>query len=367
MILNKEMYVPALSWRMGEYQALTYLKDCDKDKVMPLIVIPEIEYDFESRKQKKTICEYVGPFPGRFKVKWDTRPAWLALHSKIAGDKMADGRHVFDYILDGLRLNQAQVVPVLTLDCNEDTVVAVARAVDRDGLGAGMRVRLENLMAPDIEDKIKKLSTDLSLLPEDTDLIIDLWAPNFEPYHQFATALINRLYGLRDLSAYRNFVIVSTAYPESFGQIAKGIDIIPRHDWLFYKVLLTSLPSSMRCPNYGDYTIVHPEFNLNMDMRMIKPAGKIAYTTPTTWHTCKGRAFRDDREQMYDHCKKIVTDPQFLFRGADFSDGDRYIAKCAAREAGPSNQTYWKRVTINHHITAVVNDLANYYASPKHS
>ncbi len=148
-------------------------------------------------------------------------------------------------------------------------------------------------------------------------------------------------------------------------QIERGVNVIPRHDWLFYKALLTSLPSRMRCTNYGDYTIVHPDFNLKMDMRILKPAGKLVYTTPTDWAICKGGAFRDNREQMYEHCKTIVNDSQFVFRGADFSDGDEYIAKCAAKEVELTNLTYWKRVTINHHITAVVHDLANYYASPE--
>ena len=114
---------------------------------------------------------------------------------------------------------------------------------------------------------------------------------------------------LDDLSVFRNLVIVSTAIPDSFGGIARGIDEIPRHDWLFYKALLAALPNGMRRPVYGDYTIVHPEFT-PMDMRMIKPAGKIVYTTAETWATCKGGAFRDNREQMHDHCKTIVKQPR---------------------------------------------------------
>lgn len=209
-----------------------------------------------------------------------------------------------------------------------------------------------------------KLVGKLSLQLKEVDLIIDLRAPNFEPYQQFARALIEILNSYRDLSAYRNLVLISSAIPESYGQIAKGIDEIPRHDWLLYKTLLATLPQGMRRPVYGDYTTVNPEFSLNnLDMRMIKPAGKIIYATPTIWATCKGRAFRGNEKQMIDHCRTIVSDPKFQFRGGDFSDGDQYIAQCAAGETGTSNLTYWKRVMINHHITTVLNDLANYHAS----
>ena len=363
MILSEDMYVPVLSWRQGEYQALSFLNPCDKDKIIPLVCIPQVEFDFEMRKDKKTVDEHVRPFVDRFKAKWRSRPAWIALHEKIAGGRMSNGSHVFEYILDGLRSNQAHAAPVLTLESDTDTIAAAARAIDRDRHGAGIRVRLENLMARNPGDDVAKLTRKLSLPLAETDLIIDLRAPNFKPYQHFAKVLIVIFNRLRDLSAYRNLVLVSSAIPDSFGKIAHGVDEIPRHDWLFYKALLAALPNGIRRPVYGDYTIVNPEFKPK-DMRMIKPAGKIVYATAATWATCKGPAFRGNEEQMFDHCRIIVSNPQFQFCGADFSYGDRYIAQCAAEKEGPSNLTRWKSVTINHHITMVVNDLANICASP---
>ncbi len=72
-----------------------------------------------------------------------------------------------------------------------------------------------------------------------------------------------------------------------------------------------------------------------------------------------GGAFRNDSAQMHEHCSAIVSNPRFEFRGADFSYGDGYIAACAAGVKGPSNQTRWKEVGINHHITRVAEDLTN--------
>jgi hypothetical protein len=111
----------------------------------------------------------------------------------------------------------------------------------------------------------------------------------------------------------------------------------------------------MRRPNFGDYTIVHPEFTA-VDMRMIKSAGKIVYTTSVNWEIRKGGAFRDNPKQMHEHCASIVRSGNF--KGAEYSSGDDYIAKCAVRAEGPSNQTRWKEVAVNHHITLVLDDLA---------
>lgn len=119
----------------------------------------------------------------------------------------------------------------------------------------------------------------------------------------------------------------------------------------------------MRRPLYGDHTVVHPDFTA-VDMRKVKAAGKIIYTTPETWATRKGGAFRDNPAQMYDHCERVVAEPAFAFRGASFSYGDKYIADCAVKAESPSNLSRWKDVAINHHITTVVDDLATLFGKP---
>ena len=357
MILSEDMYVPVLRWRLGEYQALLRLTMDIKDRIIPLICIPEVEFDFEFRQLKKTVHQHVEPFLRRYQNKWSTRPAWISLNEDIAVGRMDDGRHVFDFIFDGIRPLGARAVPALSLTSDADTLAAASRAIALDGRGVGLLVRLEDLMTRRIRAKIVNLCAALSVSLEKTDLIIDLRAPNFLPYNTFASAMIAALRRVGDLTVYRNFVLVSTAIPDSFKDVATGSDEIPRHDWLFYQALLMALPSDMRRPVYGDYTIVHPDF-VALDMRKIKAAGKVIYTTAETWATRKGKAFRDDREQMYTHCDAIVTESGFQFRGAAFSSGDRYIAKCAVHQETPSNLSRWKEVAINHHITAVVDDLA---------
>lgn len=85
-------------------------------------------------------------------------------------------------------------------------------------------------------------------------------------------------------------------------------------------------------------------------------------TTPRNWAVRKGGAFRDNPAQMHDHCADLVNRP--IFKGAGYSSGDDYIAKCAVRKEGPSNQTRWKDVAINHHITHVLDDLSTIGAAP---
>lgn len=361
MILTRYMYVPALRWRQGEYQALARLSAVVKDCIVPYLTIPEVEFDFELWQPKKTVQEHVHPFSARFNAKWGQRPAWVGVHPSISGKPMGDGRDIFTYVFEALRVFQANAIPSIPLDASPPLIASVAVIVATDGLGAAISVRLEDLMKPDACTRIKALSVSLGLSLDEVDLVIDLGAPNFEPYDVFAGALIATMKRLGDLHSFRNFVVIGTAIPETFKNVAKGVDQLPRHDWLFYQALLAKIPAGLRRPNYGDYTLVHPEFT-PVDMRKIKSAGKLVYTTSTAWEVRKGGAFRDNPGQMHDHCASILASGKFS--GAGFSSGDDYIAKCAARTKGPSNQPWWKFVTINHHITHVLDDLSTSGAAP---
>lgn len=363
MNLSENAYVPALRWRQGEYQALWRLSPAVKDRVMPLITIPPVEFDFESWQPKKSIHAHVHPFCERYTAKWGKRPAWIALDTTIAAGRMDDGSHVFDYVLDGLRPRGAIAIPALPLEADSGTMNAAARATTADGQGAGVLLRLEDLMTGKPRKAIVQFAASLGISLDELDVIVDLRARNFEPYNVFATALTAALNRLGNLYELRNLVLLGTAIPESFAQIARGTDEILRHDWLFFKALLASMPTEMRRPIYGDHTIVHPEFTA-IDMRKIRSAGKIIYTTPKTWATRKGGAFRDNPVQMHAHCEQVVSDPAFAFRGPGFSYGDKYIADCAVKAESPSNLSRWKDVAINHHISTVVDDLANLFATP---
>jgi Beta protein len=355
MIMGQHFYVPSLRWRQGEYQALFRLSEAAKDRVTPFLTIPPVEFDFELWAPKKSVHEHVAPFALRYKKKWKTRPAWIDVDKSLLASRMNDGKDVFTYVFDGLREFNATAVPAIALDADAALIASVAAIVSDDGRGVAVRVRLEDLMKQKPGERIAELLSTLGVGQDETDLIVDLGAPNYEPYDAFTGALTLALGKIADLDNYRNLVLIGTAIPESMKDVSKPGDDLPRHDWLFYKRLIEKLPSSMRRPIFGDYTLVHPNFTA-FDMRKIKSAGKLVYTTERRWSVRKGGAFRDNPEQMHEHCAHIASSAEF--KGAAYSNGDDYIAKCAKREVGPSNQPYWKFVTINHHITHVLDDLA---------
>lgn len=358
MFLNKATYVPSIRWRQGEYQALFHLCDAVKDRVVPLIMIPPVEYDFEENRLKRSVQEHVHPFIDRFDSKWRFRPAWIGVHDDLGQSHMDNGVDIFTYVFSELRSFLAGIVPLISLSSDADIVSSVGAIIMQDGRGVGISVRLEDLMKEDLSSRLQHLISELKADKDVVDLIIDLQAPNFLPYRVFNRLLTEKLAALVGLCRYRNLIIISTAIPDSLGAISVGLTKIPRHDWLFFKSLVANTRDNIRLPNFGDYTLVHPKFSAR-DMRMVKSSGKIFYSASDYWWVQKGGVFRENKEQMYDHCARLVKEA--IFKGGEYSYGDNYIDKCANREEGPSNLTRWKEVTINHHITQVVDDLAKLF------
>ena len=303
--------------------------------------------------------EHVHPFAGRYKKKWGDRPAWIDVHPNVQSELMADGKLPIAYVFDMLHPGN-HAVPAISLGTPAGIVAAVKNIVARDDRGVAIRLRLEHLMKPSVAAAVQALIQGIGALPSETDLIVDLGAPNYEPYDDFADALIAALSALGDPSIFRSYVMLGCAYPETVPLDKPGGNIA-RHDWRFFKTFVSKLNEGDRVPNYGDYTIVNPEFTPR-DMRLIKSGGKVVYTSNGDWFIRKGGAFRDNPAQMHDHCAFILASGKF--RGANFSEGDHFIELCAHKKAGPSNQPFWKQVAISHHIMHVLEDISTLGGGP---
>lgn len=360
MKFNKQKYVPVLKWRQGEYQALFLLKDEIKDCVVPLIVIPPREYDFEEQRMKKTIHEHVETFPKRLKQKWSTRLAMVDIHESLENEKMDDGRQVSDFVLQEAAAISCKVIPVIGLTKSPGYVASVRSFVSAQGCGVALRVKLSELNLPNIDNDISKLLRSIEVSWSSVDLIIDLGDPgNFQPYPIFAKIISEATAKISGYNLSRSITLVGTSLNLTVVKKPGATQI--RHEWPLYKAFRIELEKTKLTPNFGDYTIESPDFADSVDMRMMKPGGKIVYTTADSWLIPKGGSFRDNNSQMIGHCAAIISSGHYMTRA--FSSGDERIEDTAKKINNCGNLTTWKFVGVNHHITYIVRQLANQYAT----
>jgi len=358
MVSLTEQYVPVVKWQLAEFQALYRLSDTIKDAITPLLNIPPIGYDFEEQRLKKTAHEQVEPFPDKFKVKWGGRKAFVDLDKSLQDEFMNDGKSVVSYVFDKLHDDNQEPIPVTGIlrSKNYQTVIKAVHKKIKSGLA--LRLRIEELMDPDVSDQIAEKIKFHGLDYDEIDLIIDLAAPqSFEPYETFAKALARRIKSISGLDLFRSFIVVATSIKLS--DVKSPGDVIPRHEWNLYKILLTELDDN-RAPVYGDYCIELPDY-INLDMRFIKPAGKLVYTTEDSWLIRKGGAFRGNEKQMIQHCQDIIGSG--FYKEKQYSWGDERIESTANESEGCGNMTTWKQVGFSHHITFVAEQLSIHRAS----
>lgn len=348
-------YMPILKWRMGEYQALMRLKTHIKDAILPLIVVPPVEYDFEEERPKKTIQDHIEPFAKRYSAKWGQRNSLIDLHESLERALMDDGSLVVTHIFTSLRSASLKATPVIKIDHNDAYLKAVKAIIAEDNNGVAIRLKLHHLMSPTLSNSINELVAFLDVSYRDVDLVIDLEVPqSFEPYTAFAQALSSAIKRIASINEFKSFTIAGMSL--NLSEIRRPGGEPKRHEWFLYQHLLKAL-DGFRKPTFGDYTIENPEF-ISQDMRLINPAGKIVYTTENKWIVPKGKSFRDNMQQMISHCKTIMDSGEYL--GKDYSAGDKRIHDTFNKIEGTGNQGTWKEVGVSHHITLVVNQLSKF-------
>lgn len=356
-MFDHKHYVPVLKWRQGEYTALSKIPDLIKTRFTPLLEIPGIEWDFEAAALAKTADQHLTPFAVRLKKKWGGYPAFVDLKLLDPNLRMHDGSHPVDAIFNGIRENKAIGIPVTGVERDDHHQAAIRRALRRDQNGVCVRIGADQLIADNTTQRISDLMTDLGVSHGDVDLVLDFGAPTFQPIDDIALFFAMTYRRFEALGVWRTTTIVATSFPKVMAGLAEAGTEIKRGEWLVYKKLITILGAAERRPTFGDYAIAYPELPQE-DMRLLKPAATIRYTTDDAWHIVKGRNVRDNGFGQYQtHCKTVVKSGKFM--GAEYSAGDKYIADCMKGTAKTGNLTTWRWVGTNHHLIKVINDVAS--------
>lgn len=352
-------YVPVLKWRQGEYQALLHLDDAHSQRVFPLIEVTPPEYDFAEGRVKKTLEKQLEPFVRRLKAKWGSKPAFLdtILLDPIA--RLPGGVHPLTYLLNGARGAGCQLVPVTALerDLAHDNAIADAALVD--GLGIALRCGLDDIADSEFPAKFAKRTTSLGLDQSRVDLIVDLAAKNFDPLDDLSHLVLGLIQSDPIYVKVRSLILIGTSFPASMADIKGPIQTITRSEWLLYKKIVANLPKDFKPPTFGDYAISSADMPKG-DMRLLKPSATVRYTIDDAWLITKGSNVRDNGfEQFRDRCGDVLKSGKAFPDG--YSAGSDYVRGCHAKKEKTGNLTTWRWVGTNHHITKVVDDLANLF------
>jgi hypothetical protein len=367
MNFDHRHYVPCLRWKQGEYQAVLRLHDAIKHAFTPLIEIPELGWDFEEKKEKKTIDELLSEFAlKKICKKWGRSPCFVDLSLIPPAERMENGVHPIRFIFNELRAIQCIAIPVTGLFRDEEYQQEIKAGLEKDKRGICLRIIIEQAARSTLKTGIDSLLSTLEIQSTDCDLILDLGAPiNFRPLDSFTMAIQEIVSKLPYLNNWRTFTLLGTSFPQTMGSIKKEVEIVPRYEWQLYKMLVDGLQKSkLRLPTFGDYAVNHPKV-LELDMRKVKPSATIRYTIDDGWYIVKGKNVKDKKfgkfTQYRDLSRKFIDSK--YYHGPAFSWGDNFVQECASGRGKTGNLSTWRQVGTNHHIVKVTRDIASFYAS----
>jgi hypothetical protein len=351
------MYVPMLKWKQGEYQALLRLDPAIKNNVTPFVDIPPIGWDFEEQRLKKTVDDHLMGFGKKLKIKWGKKPIFIDLVLLGQNERMSNDKHPVEYIFSDARDHSNNAIPVTAFDRDTPYQMAVKNVVDLDKNGLCIRLSFSDLVKGDTDLKLISMTEYLGVAISNIDIVLDLVAPSFQPLSNFVTALRSAILSIKNIQNCRSFTIAATAFPETMGGLNLGENLVDRGEWQLFYEYRSLISDREKQPQFGDYTISHPDV-VNLDMRYIKPAASLRYTIDDMWLIVKGRNVRDYKFRQYvEMCQLVVNSGHFA--NSDYSMGDKYIYDCSEDNESTGTLTTWRWVGVNHHITKVVNDLAN--------
>ena len=263
-------YVPILRWKQGERLALRALRPEDRNRIAPLIELPQKM--FEARKKQEEdeadtpeqgfalFPEAEGQKPDLGQVllraakgileAWQNSRFFLDLCHIDEHLQQIQGTHPLTYISAEARRIKLLLVPVTGLSRRAEYRTAVAQVIAADGRGACIRVTPDEVLRSSFAADVKNHLRRLSVSAENSDLLVD-WQ-DFDPEKPTIQQLLDRI---PLLGVWRTLTVASGAFPKDLQQYKDpGRYAIPRNDWLAWRRALEQkgLP---RKPSFSDYTI----------------------------------------------------------------------------------------------------------------
>ena len=360
----KPIYVPVLKGKEGEYGALEALPASVRARLMPLIEIPDVPYDYANEGSAKSLDDHLNGTARRLKKCCQGGPVYLDLPWFEGEERLSDGRVALEAVLADCAVEGVRAVPIVSRTKSADYLLAASRYSAKTDYRAGIRLGVADFGEEvDVESELRRLVGGLGPTNASSlDLVLDLADVGLDSAR--AALVARSVFSMVPAKEeWRRVILVAGSFPEDLSDVdAATVSTLPRREWDLWKTLQKRpglLPR--RDLIFGDYGIANP-VTKELDPRTMRMSASIRYTTPKNWLVLKGRNVRQyGFDQYFELCKALVSRPEYSTR--DFSWGDKYISDCAEGMTGPGNATTWRKVGTNHHITLVVDQIANPRAS----
>jgi len=364
---GKRKYVPIIKWKRAEQGALRDLREDQKVNMTPLIEIIPVSIDKKILTEEAAasfLLEYrTKDIPVEILKSWGDDPIYVDM-TLISPDELKQA--AMSRLLGNCRELRLVVVPVINLvDSLEyrNNLISWAKQTSD-----GICLRITSSELNNIQNlnlKLEAFLTNHAVKSSDVALLVDL---KDKTMADAVAAGVKSVQDVVHLNTWRDVIISGGSFPQDLTGYKRDEDNREqRTEWVNWKSqALNGEPH--RLPSFSDYTIRHPIYN---EVTVNFPGtASIRYTVGDSWLVMKGEVKRF--EQYLGHAA-LLRNLKGQYYGPDFSAGDRYIDEKGRYlpefykkkkenpewTKGTGRAEDWIRAGINHHLSVVVDQLAN--------
>lgn len=349
MTFTAQHYVPVLKVKRGEKKALSLVPPVLRARITPLL-------EFVERKPDKTatVGDHLDNAFKGLAASVTSYPRCFLDAREIAPDGPATAMDVFR------RAETAGIVftPVTGIS----RIADVAAALGHQQHGLALRLTREEFESGDLNGSLRAFMTQHGLMPEETDLIIDLGAVDEMIVDGVAALTAAFLSDIPDHTRWRTFTISACAFPMSMGVVARNSHShVERAEWMAWRDHLHARRSGLvRLPTFSDCVIQYPKGVEDFDYRTMQVSASIRYAMPDDWLLIKGESTRVTRPGVQFPAlatKLVYGQLRSSFAGPTHCEGCKSIKAAADQAGGFGSAEAWRRLGTIHHISLVMQGL----------
>ncbi|MGW4123609.1 beta family protein [Nocardia sp. NPDC004711] len=344
-------YFPALKGKLGEMQALKNLTPVQRAATIPILDLP-----IDDTADSSEAAAAVDKFASKLGQHYDATN-YVIIDATMTDRSGADGTervvHLHRHMADDLA-----AVPVVTTSSSPEFLASVSTIADSEGNGACIRLSAEDIAnIAQLPIELTRVLSALNLPPSAVDLVIDVGYVDASSIAISSALISSTIPHLPHLPQWRNLVLLSGAFPASLSNLSAYVpQRFLRYDAELWRRVAAATAAS-RVSQFGDYATTHPISGAPVARRS---APNLRYATGSEWYCLRSDLDKVLANQTYYRiCQQLRDETPVVLRSDTFSWGDSQIHRSAGSIGGPGNATSWKAWATSHHLTVVIENLAN--------
>ncbi|HFT8240555.1 TPA: beta family protein [Yersinia enterocolitica] len=364
--MNDISYIPILKTKRAEYAALNQLDKVIKAKIIPMLELEPVPIDPESDIPEKSYTDFLNGFEQKLTAGCSDFST-IFLDGLLVEEQFITQGDTYPIVnaVDQARNAGFNVVPVSSPTRSTTYHKEIYSLLQGE---ICLRLTTIDLVNPQL---IISYITQLNIPLNKIDIMIDLrdtlTADGITSGNNktLALGLINNL---PNVHQYRSLTLAAGSFPVDLSDISVGIYSQNRLEWELWQSVYSS-NQLVRHVIYSDYGVQHPEYP-RLTTKFPSATASVRYTGDTNFWVFRGRiARRYGFDQYGAHSQSIINHQEYS--GTTFSIGDNDINDYASTysqylQNPQGNYKFgspevWRRIGQNHHITKVVEQLANLY------